>query len=486
MRDQVKSYWQNYIGGKWVDAAGGGRIVVENPATAEPLAEIARAEAADVDRAVAAARDCVRARTLSDMRPGDRGRLVMRIGEELLAMADDAARTLCLENGKSLSLARGEIDDAARYFEYYGGVADKIEGRYIPLGRGLVGYTVPVPYGISAQIVPWNNPLEITARSLSAALAAGNAVVVKSPELDPLGICLVAEACERAGLPPGAVNVICGYGEDAGAALAAHGDIDQIVFTGSIETGKSVMRSATERVLPCAMELGGKSAGIVYSDANLDQVVDSTRWGIFPNAGQACNGMSRLVVHRSIHDELVDRIVAMAEGLKVGPGIEDHDLTPVISAGQLDRVEGYCLSGIREGAKAATGGRRLPDTPGHFMPATVFVGATDNMQIVQEEIFGPVLVISTFEEPDEAVASANCTKYGLAAGVFSKDIDRAIWTANRLEAGQVYVNGWYTGGVETPFGGMKESGIGREKGQEAIYNYVQSKYVGILSVSDPS
>ena len=483
MPKNIKPYWQNYVGGQWIDGANGAHIVVENPASGEELAKVARAEREDVDRAVASARECVQARTLVDMRPSDRGRLVTRIAGVLDTMEDDAARILCLENGKSISLARGEIQDAVRYFEYYGGLADKIEGRYIPLGADLVGYSAPVPYGVSAQIVPWNNPLEIAARSISAALAAGNAVVVKSPELTPLILCILAEACERAGVPGGAVNVVCGFGEDAGGYLAAHPDVDQVVFTGSIETGKSVMRTTCERIIPCVLELGGKSAAIVYSDADLDHLVESVRWGIFPNAGQSCNGMSRLVVHRDVHDEVVERIVHMAKGLSVGPGIDDSELTPVASAGQLDRVEGYCIAGTQEGARAVIGGRRLGDAAGHFMPATVFTGVRSEMRIVQQEIFGPVLTISTFEEPGDAVSHANCTKYGLAAGVFSKDIDKALWTADRLEAGQVYVNGWYTGGVETPFGGMKESGLGREKGQEAINNYVQTKYVGVRTTS---
>ena len=483
MAQDIRPYWQSYVGGRWIDGSTGGQIAVENPASGEVLAKVARAEREDVDRAVAAARECVQARTLVDMRPSDRGRLVTSIARELGVMQEDAAQILCLENGKSISLARGEIQDAVRYFEYYGGLADKIEGRYIPLGADLVGYAAPVPYGVSAQIVPWNNPVEIAARSMSAALAAGNAVVVKSPELTPLILCILAEACERAGVPEGAVNVVCGVGEDAGSYLAAHSDVDQVVFTGSIETGKSVMRSTCERVVPCVLELGGKSAAIVYSDADLDQVIESVRWGIFPNAGQACNGMSRLVVHRDVHDEVVDRIVEMAKGLSVGPGIEDCELTPVASASQLERVEGHCLAGTREGAKAAIGGRRLRDAAGHFMPATVFTGVQSEMRIAQEEVFGPVLAVSAFEEPDHAVSHANCTKYGLAAGVFSKDVDKALWTADRLEAGQVYVNGWYTGGVETPFGGMKESGLGREKGQEAINNYVQTKYVGVRTSS---
>ena len=282
MPENIKPNWQNYIGGRWVDGVKGGQVSVENPASGMQLARIARAEREDIDKAVEAARDCVQARTLVDMRPSERGRLVTSIGQALAGMGDEAAKVLCLENGKSISLARGEIEDAVRYFDYYGGLADKIEGRYIPLGANLVGFAAPVPYGVSAQIVPWNNPVEIAARSLSAALAAGNAVVIKSPELTPLILCLLAEACEQAGVPAGAVNVVCGFGEDAGAHLAAHPDVDQVVFTGSIETGKSVMRSTCERVVPCVLELGGKSAAIVYPDADLDQLVESVPLGHFP------------------------------------------------------------------------------------------------------------------------------------------------------------------------------------------------------------
>ena len=372
-----------------------------------------------------------------------------------------------------------EVEGSARYLEYYGGLADKLEGKYIPLGGGYVDYVVPVPYGVSAHIVPWNYPLEMTTRSLGPALAAGNACVVKSPELDPLSPAVMAEICDEVGFPKGAVNVVCGFGADAGADLAAHPGVDQIVFTGSVETGRSIMRAATERMVPCVLELGGKSAGIVYADADLDRVVESTQWGIFLNAGQACNAMSRLLVDRRVYADVVERIVAMAEGLTAGSGLDDHFVTPVISAPQLDKIEGMCLSGSQQGARAATGGRRMEGTPGHFMQPTIFDQVEPDMTIAQQEIFGPVLSVIEFDGPEQAVAIANGTDFGLASGVFTRDLDRAHWTAERLEAGQVYVNEWFAGGVETPFGGFKLSGVGREKGQEAIYNYVQSKNVGI-------
>jgi acyl-CoA reductase-like NAD-dependent aldehyde dehydrogenase len=475
----LKPYWRNFIGGVWADGAAGNRIPVENPASGQQIAEIARAGPEDVERAVAAARACVDSRALQDMRPAERGRKVVEVAGLLRARIDEISRVLCLDSGKNISQARMEVEGSARYFEYYGGLADKIEGRYIPLGGDYVDYVVPVPYGVSAQIVPWNYPVEMTARSLSAALAAGNAVVVKTPELDPLAITFIAEACEAVGFPAGAVNILCGLGADAGAALAAHPDVDQIVFTGSVETGQSILRSAAGNVVPCVMELGGKSAGIVFPDADLDNLTESTRWGIYLNSGQVCSAMSRLLVHESVHDQVVERIVAMSEALTVGPGIEDHFITPVISAGQLERVEGYCLSAVQQGATPATGGRRAAGNGGHFMAPTVFTGVTPDMAIAQEEVFGPVLAVIPFQDAEEALAIANGTKYGLAAGVFTADLDRAHWMAARLEAGQVYVNEWYAGGVETPFGGMKHSGFGREKGQEALANYYQSKNVGI-------
>ena len=479
MAQEIKTYWRNYISGEWVDGADEERIAIENPATGRPLAEIARAVPADVDRAVAAARQAFESRVLVDMRPSERGRLMFEIARHFAELADEIALVECLDNGKTLAGGRNEALAAARYFTYYGGAADKIEGRMIPLGAGYVDYTIPSPYGVSAQIVPWNFPLQIAARSVACAIATGNAVVLKSPELSPLSCTYIAEACDRAGVPAGIVNVICGYGHDCGAALAAHGDIDHIVFTGSVRTGQSILRAAAERVIPCVMELGGKSAGVVYPDADLDQVAASTAVGIFTHAGQVCSAASRLVVHRSVHDQVVERIAEKARKLRVGPGIEGCDLGPLISAPQLDKVEGYAFGAAQEGAEAVTGGRRVADMDGHFMQPTVFVGVAPDMTIAREEVFGPVLAVQTFDDDDEAVALANGTDYGLCAGVYTKDLRRAHWTAERLVAGQVFVNEWFAGGVETPFGGTKRSGYGREKGQEALLNYVQSKNVGI-------
>ncbi len=280
-------------------------------------------------------------------------------------------------------------------------------------------------------------------------------------------------------MPAGAVNIVCGYGAEAGAALVAHGDIDHIVFTGSVATGKSVLRAAAERVVPCVMELGGKSGAIVHADADLERTAASAARGIFHHAGQICSAGSRLIVHRSLHDDLVERIAKLAAQRSVGPGIDGCDMGPLINARQLSRVEALCAAGVAEGATLVMGGARVPGLKGHFMAPTIFTGVRPQMRIAQEEFFGPVLVVLPFDTPQEAVAIANGTEFGLAAGVYTQDLRLAHWTAERLVAGQVYVNEWWAGGVETPFGGMKRSGYGREKGQEALLGYVQTKNVGI-------
>lgn len=479
MTNGIRPYWKNYIGGAWVDGSDGSRIAVTDPATGEVIAEVARAKPADIDRAVAAARTCFGSRVLRDLRPHRRGDLMLEVARQLDAAADEIALLECRDNGKTLAAGRAEVALTQRYLTYYAGLADKLEGRQIPLGDGYLDYTLHEPYGVSAQIVPWNGPLPVGARSIACALITGNTVVLKSPEDSPLSLFLLAEACERAGVPAGAVNIVCGYGHDAGTALAAHRDIDQIVFTGSVETGKSVLRAAVDRIIPCVMELGGKSGAIVYADADLDRAAASATRGIFHHAGQICSAGARLIVHRSIHDDLVARIQRLAARRSVGPGLDGCDMGPLINSRQLARVEALCASGVAEGATLVTGGARVPELAGHFMAPTIFTNVRPDMRIAQEEFFGPVLVVIPFDTPEQALAIANGTEYGLAAGVYTRDLKLAHWTADRLVAGQVYVNEWWAGGIETPFGGMKRSGYGREKGQEALLGYVQTKNVAI-------
>jgi aldehyde dehydrogenase (NAD+) len=473
----IASHWLNYIDGEWVDSAQ--RLVVNNPATAEPVATIAQADVDAAERALNAARRCADSGELTRARPAQRVTWLLAIAAHIRAVADEGAWVLCQENGKSLNDARDEFIEAARYFEYYAGMADKIEGTSIPLGDGYIDFTVYDPMGVSAQIVPWNFPVSICARSLAPALAAGNAVVIKSPELSPLGMCVLVRAIAQAGLPNGAVNLICGRGREVGTHLVNSAKVDQIVFTGSVPTGQTILRDAATHAIPSVMELGGKSAAIAFADVDRNQLLSSVKGGIFFNAGQVCSAMSRLLVQRDIYEEVVESIVALAEGLTVGPGQDNPDLTPVVSAGQLSGIEALCRRAMEEGAVVATGGEAFSDRGGHFMRPTVFRDVTPTMCIAQEEVFGPVLAVIPFDSEEQAIAIANGTEFGLVAGVFTQDISRAMRCARRLRAGQVFVNEWYAGGIETPFGGVGMSGFGREKGQEALYSYVRTKNVAI-------
>ncbi len=484
MSEQIKAYWQNYIDGECCDAASGERLAIEDPATEETIAEVALAGARDVDTAVAAARRCVNSRQLVGMRPMDRGRMVIEMGRKLRERADEIAYLICRDAGKRISEARSEVEGSARYFEYYGGMAEKIEGKYIPLGDGYVDYVVPYPYGVTAHIIPWNFPNQMIARSLAPALTAGNAAVIKLSELDPLSGYIFAELAEEAGFPEGTVNILCGHGAEAGAALSAHPDIDQLVFTGSVPTGQSILRAAAEAAVPCVMELGGKSPSIVFPDADMDLVVDNTIAGIFMNCGQVCDAMSRLIVHEDVYDEVVERVVAATRKLSIGPGIDDHDITPLVSAKQLERVAKYVQIGKDQGATCLTGGI-LPERSGYFIEPTIFGDVTADMRINREEIFGPVLSVSRFKSAEQAIEIANGTDYGLAAVIFTDNLSNAIWCSERINAGQVHVNEWGVGGIETPFGGFKKSGFGREKGVESLASYYQSKNVGWKMVKAP-
>ena len=472
--------FQNYINGKFV-AGGAGRIEVTNPANGQTVGEQALADAGDVDKAVAAAKALHVSGKFSALRPVERGRMVQKMGQYLLQHKDKLAELLSLEQGKPLWESNIEIEGAARYFEYYGNQAETVEGRSIPLGQGYFDFTIYEPFGVSAQIIPWNYPIEMTARSLSAALATGNACVIKSPELTPLTHYIFAEAAEAAGLPEGAVNILCGLGRDAGAALAAHRDVNQIVFTGSVATGVAIASAAAKNVVPCVLELGGKSAAIVHDDADLHAFESDLRWGIFFNAGQVCSAMSRVIVHSSRKAELLDRAAAVATSLHLDEGVNlpefGNNMGAMVSDAQRDRAEAMVAAAVADDAELVCGGRR-PNRPGAFLEPTVISCQPDNA-IAQQEVFGPVLSVLSFETDDEAVAIANATDYGLVAGVFTQDLNRATKAAADLRAGQVFVNEWYAGGVETPFGGYGKSGYGREKGREALWNYVQTKNIAI-------
>jgi len=471
--------YKNYIDGKWLETESKEIIQVDDPATGKIIGEISCAKKNEVDLAVSAAKAAFNSRVLVDMPLLQRAKLMHRIAEETRKIAVEGGKMLCYENGKALGSAIKEFNDVADMFDYYAGLTDKLEGKTIPVSPTVFDYTVLEPFGVSAHIVPWNFPLSMVGRSLACSFATGNSTIVKTAELTPLSATFFAKAIENADVPNGLINIICGYGNEAGSYLVAHPDVNHVVFTGSVATGKKILHACADKAIPAIVELGGKSAGIVYPDADLDQVIESARHGIFGVAGQICTAMSRLVVHKSVKDELIGKLIDLSKSLKVGPGYEEGSgLTPVISEKQLEKVEGYARSGIQQGAEAVHGGKRV-ECDGYFMEATVLNNVKQDMTVAQEEIFGPVLSVLEYDEQDEAIQIANDTDFGLGAGVFTRDLKKASWTASKLEAGQVYVNKWFTGSHATPFGGYKQSGYSREKGIDALKSYLQVKNVGI-------
>ncbi len=469
------------IGGEWVEAEGGGTFETRDPATGAVLAMVPRARAVDVDQAVAAARRAFEAGPWPATTPAERGRILGRIAAGIRAKADELARLETLDTGKPLRQARADVEVAARYFEFYAGAADKLLGQVIPLGPGFLDYTLREPWGVCAQIVPWNYPIQIGARGIAPALAAGNCVVSKPAEETPLTALRLGAIALEAGLPPGVLNVVTGYGEEAGAALAAHPGINHLAFTGSVEVGTLVMQAAAKNIVPVNLELGGKSPNIVFADADPAAAVPVVVNSIIQNAGQTCSAGSRMLVQRRVHDEWVERVSARMREVKLGPGLEDPELGPLISEGQLNRVMGYLDVARREGAEVVAGGGRPGDSKlakGHFVQPTLVDRVKPEMRIAQEEVFGPVLAVLPFDEVEEAAALANATEYGLVAAIWTRDLSRAHSLARQLKVGQVYVNTYGAGGgVEFPFGGYKKSGFGREKGLEALLTYTQVKNV---------
>jgi aldehyde dehydrogenase (NAD+) len=469
-----------FVDGESVDG-GGDPLTTTDPATGEVLAEFAAGTAADVDRAVRAARDA--APPWRETAPAERGRVVRRVADRLRDEAESLARLESRDQGKPLSQAANDVEVAARYFEYYAGMADKLEGTTVPQGTGALDYTLREPYGVSGQIIPWNFPLGIAARGVAPALVAGNTTVVKPAPTTPLSALHLAELCRDAGVPDGAVNVVTG-GAEPGAALAEHGDVDQLTFTGSVPTGETVMRAAAGTTTPVTLELGGKNPAVVMPDANLDEAVEWVELGIFRNAGQVCSAADRAVVHESVHDEFVERMVARAEAQTLGPGVEDPDVGPLNHRDHLESVADYVDLGREEGVTVETGGATL-DRAGQFYRPTVLTDVEPGMRVEREEIFGPVLCVIPFSDRAEAVEIANGVDYGLTGGVFSRDVSTALSVAHEIEAGSVSVNEWFGGGIETPFGGTKRSGIGREKGLAGLDSYLQTKNVSV-NLSGPT
>lgn len=471
--------YQLFINGEWTGSASGQLFETVDPATEEVVAMVARGNAADIDQAVAAARTAVSGpwRTL---KPKERARLLFDLARAIERDADDFAHLETVDSGKPIQLSKKEVLSTARYFEFYAGAADKIHGEQIPLGPDYVDFTIREPRGVTAHIVPWNMPLNMIGRSVAPALAAGNTAVVKPAEQTPLTALKLADLFQELGFPPGVYNVVTGYGHEAGAALSRHPDIDSMTFTGSVETGRLIMHAAAEQIKPVVLELGGKSPHIVFADADLDTAVAEAAKGIYANCGQICSAGSRLVIEAKIKQPFLEKLAAHANRIKVGPGLSGPDMGPLVSAEQYGRVLNYIEIGQLEGAQVIAGGGRPSQLErGYFVAPTIFNEVQPEMRIAQEEIFGPVLSVIGFEDEEEALHIANGVPYGLVAGIFTNDINRALRLATRINAGQIYVNEYYAGGEETPFGGYKQSGFGREKGLEALLNYTQVKNIAI-------
>jgi aldehyde dehydrogenase (NAD+) len=471
--------YQMYVNGAWVPAVSGDCFESVDPATEEVIATVPRGAAADVNQAVTAARAAF-VGAWRRLKPKERARLLFDLARAIESRVDALAELETLDSGKPLPLSRREVLSTARYFEYYAGAADKFHGETIPLGPDYVDFTLREPLGVTAHIVPWNMPLNMVGRSVAPALATGNTAVVKPAEQTPLTALRLAELFEEVGFPAGVYNVITGYGEEAGAALSRHPGIDSITFTGSVETGRLVMRAAAEHIKPVVLELGGKSPHIIFADADLDLAVAEAAKGIYTNCGQVCSAGSRLLIAESIKQPFLEKLKARSEAIRLGPGLESPDMGPLVSAEQYERVLSYIEIGRGEGANVVTGGGR-PDylERGYFVSPTVMDGVQADSRVAQEEIFGPVLAVLTFRDEEEALMLANRTRYGLVAGIFTNDISRALRLATGIKAGQIYVNEYFAGGEETPFGGFKQSGFGREKGWAALYNYTQLKNVAI-------
>ncbi len=469
------------VDGKWVDSVSGKTFETYNPATGEVLARVAEGDRADIEQAVKAARRAFESGKWPEMTPSKRGRLLWKLADLLEANLEEFAQLETLDNGKPLTVARvADVPLAIDMFRYMAGWATKVEGNTIPISSGgakYFAYTLREPVGVVGQIIPWNFPLLMAAWKLAPALAVGCTVILKPAEQTPLTALRLGELAMEAGFPDGVLNIVPGFGETAGAALAAHPDVDKIAFTGSTEVGRLILQAAAGNLKKVSLELGGKSPNIIFPDADLKVAIPGSASGIFFNQGQCCCAGSRLFVHKSIFDEVVDGVAKVAKEFHVGPGFDAAtNMGPLVSQEQLDRVCGYLDSGISEGAKAVVGGKKKSGA-GYFVEPTVLVDTKPDMKVIKEEIFGPVVAAIPFSDPEEVVPTANNSIYGLAAAVWTRDIGKAHRTAAKLRAGTVWINCYNVFDAALPFGGYKQSGWGREMGHDALELYTETKAV---------
>jgi len=468
-----------FVDGRRVPAGVRDQIETVDPGSGLTLSAVPAGTREDIHMAVEAARQALRG-PWAGMAPKDRGRLLWAVGERIREEASRLALIETLDSGKPLRDAQASVQRAADYFCYYAGIVDKLEGTTVPLGKSKISFTERVPIGVTGHIVPWNVPVSMVARGLGPALACGNTAIVKPAEDTPLTAVLLVELMEEVGVPPGVVNVVCGRGDVTGQALSEHPDVHHLTFTGSVRTGKSVMTAAATHLASVTLELGGKSPHLVLRDADLDKAVPDVLAGAFKNAGQICSAGTRLLTERSIHDELVDRLVAGAEAIRLGHGLDNPDMGPLVSRRQVQTVAGFAERARERGVTFVTGGEtaRVEDCEGgcFFLPTIADTVPPDD-ELAQAEVFGPVLSVICVDDLEHAVEVANGTAYGLAAGIHTNDLTKAMRFARGVEAGQVFINGYHNAGDTVPFGGMKDSGIGREKGLAALDAYCEIKAI---------
>ena len=470
---------RNFINGKFIDSISKENIPIINPANQKVVGNIDQALDDEINLAFESAKKAFDKRILLDMDSKEKSNMMRAIATKLREYKNEGGKLLSQENGKTVSQCIDEFKGAADTFDFYAGMTDKIQNKLIPSGKDTFNYVVLEPFGVSLQIVPWNYPVSIFSGMVAQNLIVGNTIVIKPPELCPLSSNFYGKIFEEVGVPNGIINIVHGFGDVTGRKLVKNKGSDYIVFTGSPEVASEILKETADRIVPCHFELGGKSAAIIFPDADIDKAVESTVKGIFkPNAGQICVAMSRVIVHPKIKDEYMTKLISKSKKLKIGPGENpETEVTPLISKDQMQRVSNYVNSGIQSGATLELGGEEDINKDGNFYQPTIFDNVSTKATIAQEEIFGPVASVFDFETENEAIEIANSTSYGLASGVFTADDQKAKWTAERIKAGIIWHNDWFVDGINLPGGGYKKSGYGRDGGMDGIYSHGQTKRV---------